>query len=41
MIKKQTIFSVFFLSFIISVNAQVKEIGEISLGKKFAIESTS
>ncbi len=40
MIKKQTIFSVFFLSFIISVSAQVKEIGEISLGKKFAIEST-
>ena len=39
MIKKYTILSLLFLGFLVSVNAQVKEIGEVSLGKKFLIKS--
>ncbi|WBX72305.1 alpha/beta hydrolase-fold protein [Tenacibaculum retecalamus] len=37
--KNQAFISLFFLSFLVSVNAQVKEIGNITLGKKFAIAS--
>jgi predicted alpha/beta superfamily hydrolase len=39
MIKKYTLLSVLFLSFLFSANAQVKELGNINLGKNYTIAS--